>query len=747
MVNLYRVTAFLSAALLFLAQPLFARQVLPLVGGAPAVWNTCQVFFQIALLGGYLYAHASSHWLGTRRQAALHLLLILPPLACLPLTLGAASAPNPELDPSPWLLILMATTIGPPFLALSATAPLVQRWFVSARRSTQQDPYSLYVMSNVGSLAALVGYPFLIEPAATLRHQAMAWGVGYAVWIACLAACAFFVWRNKHTIPNVAPESGKDVAKASPRGGKAKLPASSSSIPALPVVEVTHGRRLHWLALSGVPVAWMLGVTTWITTDIAPIPLLWIAPLAVYLITYIVAFSKSGGLVTVWATRINPWAMCALVASLTATGIWPLLLVHLVAFGVGAMVCHGQLARLRPAEERLTEFYVWLSLGGALGGIFIALVAPIIFVVPWEYALAVAAGCALTPRSTERPNRVVDLVCVLGVLILLAWLRNFALSVQKPWLLFAALLGFPSLALLHYLRRPLAFAALLGVILAIDIREPAGAWHMLRSARSYFGVHRVVAEVDDQGRLLHELQHGTTAHGIQFMDEALQCNPLVYYHRTGPLGEIATAFAPRDGEVQHFAAVGLGTGAAACYTTSTRDITFFEIDPVVRELAEDPDCFTYLSNCAQGRYTIRLGDGRRMLAQEPEGRYSIILLDAFSSDAIPIHLLTREALQLYMTRLTADGAVAFHISNNYLDLVPVLADLAHEAGWVVRVRRDYELTEAEKRDFKTTSTYVIIARQTEHLRALNDDPRWRPQAPSGRPTWSDDYSNVLSVLQ
>jgi hypothetical protein len=748
MLNLYRVTAFLSAALLFLAQPMFARQVLPLVGGAPAVWNTCQVFFQVALLAGYLYADASTRWLGVRRQSMLHLALVLAPLVCLPLWVGNPAAPNPESNPSPWLLLLMATTVGPPFLALSATAPLVQRWFAAARRNPATDPYSLYVMSNFGSLVALLAYPLVIEPASTLRTQAWIWSAGYVAWIVCLGLCGYFVWQRRAEAQSTFQPVAEPVAPPRSERKKRKRGAEETKAPTIDIspIAITRKLRFHWLALAAAPVAWMLGATTWITTDIAPIPLLWIVPLAIYLITYMLAFSERGPFFRLWAIRILPWTMCALVASLTAIGIWQLALVHIAAFAVGAMVCHGELARLRPGTDHLTEFYVWLSLGGALGGTFIAIVAPLIFVTPWEYALAVTAGCALVPRIVERRLPIVDLICVVGVAALLYSLRDSAVTAQKTWLLTAALFGFPVMVALYYFRRPWAFAIVVGAILALDVGETAGAWDTIRVARSYFGVHRVTTQLDEDNRLLHQLQHGTTAHGFQFMDDGLQCTPLVYYHRSGPLGEIMEAFAPRAGEKQHIAAVGLGAGAAACYTSPDRDITFFEIDPVVRELAEDPECFTYLSHCAKGRYTIKLGDGRRLLAEEPEGRFAVMLLDAFSSDAIPVHLLTREALALYMSRLTDDGILAFHISNNHLDLAPVLADLAHDAGWVVRVRRD-GATESELRDFKVPSTYVVIARQREHLRALANDPRWQPQAPTGRPVWTDDYCNVLSVLK
>lgn len=749
MLNLYRLTAFLSAALLFLVQPMFARQVLPLVGGAPAVWNTCQVFFQVALLAGYLYADLSTRWLGVRRQSMLHLLLILPPLLCLPLLVGNPTPPNPEANPSPWLLALLAVTVGPPFLALSATAPLVQRWFVAARRDAKHDPYSLYVMSNFGSLLALLSYPFVIEPLSTLRTQAWVWSAGYAAWVFCLAACGYFVWRvspGKETAIDAATEPVPEPRRSDRKQRKKFQPEIVVAPEVLAPIALTWRRRLHWLALAAAPVAWMLGATTWITTDIAPIPLLWIAPLAIYLLTFMIAFSARGHMVLTWALRIMPWMMCALVASLTAFGIWQLALVHLAAFAIGAMVCHGELARLRPGAENLTEFYVWLSTGGALGGTFIALVAPLVFVTPWEYALAVAGGCALMPRITERRIPLLDLICVIGVAALLYTLRGHAASVQKPFLLMAALFGFPLMVGCYLLRRPVAFAAVLGVILAIDARETAGAWSTIRAARSYFGTHRVAAETDDDGRILHQLQHGTTAHGIQFMNDGLQCTPLVYYHRDGPLGEIFTAFEPRPGERQHIAAVGLGAGAAACYTSDRRDITFFEIDPVVRELAEDPECFTYLSKCGKGKTTIKLGDGRRLLAEEPEDKYAIILLDAFSSDAIPVHLLTREALEIYMSRLTSDGVLAFHISNNHLDLAPVLADLAHDRGWAVRVRHD-NATETERVDFKTSSSYVVIARDSDHFRALADDARWRPKPASGRAVWTDDYCNVLSVLK
>jgi spermidine synthase len=377
----------------------------------------------------------------------------------------------------------------------------------------------------------------------------------------------------------------------------------------------------------------------------------------------------------------------------------------------------------------------------------VALVAPLVFVVPLEYALAVGAGYALAPRLGGQPNRVVDLICLTAVFAMLLMLRLVTNVSYKPDLLFAVVLCVPSLLWFQYRQRNVAYAVVLALVLVVDIAQPLSLLVSLRVARSYFGVHRVGVQIEEDGSVIHKLEHGTTAHGMQFMDEARQCEPLVYYHKNGPLGEIMRAFAPREGETQHVAAVGLGAGAVACYTGPQRDVTFFEIDHVVREIAENPAYFTYLSRCAKGRYTIRMGDGRRLLEHEPAGRYQVMLLDAFSSDAIPVHLLTREALEIYMSRLTADGILAFHVSNNHLDLTPVVVDLAHAGGYVARVRDDMTIPEEELFQLHVNSTYVVVVRRTEHLRALADDPNWRPRKPSGRAIWTDEYSNVLSVLK
>jgi len=744
----YRATMVTSAVLLFAVQPMIGKMVLPRLGGTPAVWTTCMLFFQAILLAGYAYAHGSIRWLGVRRQMIPHGALLLAPLCfgLLPLALpGDWSSPG-DAYPAVWLLALLLAAAGAPVFMVSSTAPLIQRWFAETSHPTAGDPYYLYSASNAGSMAALLGYPVVVEPLLSLPQQTRLWSAGYVILIGLCAACGWMVWRSKpdETTPRVS-----HAARAARAGRESSKSAST-------------GERLLWIALALVPCSWMLAVTAYITTDIAPVPLLWIVPLALYLLSFILVFARRPPIPHRWIVRVFPLTLIPLAVSIIVADTWTKIVIHLAAFFVGALVCHGELARRRPPVARLTEFYLWMSVGGAAGGVFNALIAPALFPVLLEFPLVVTAACLLVPRTAEKPNRATDLLALLIVLLLIAPMLTSIEPDRAPTLLRVAtlLVGVPLLIVTTYFRRPVWFAAVLAAVFTVDqFDAPMPGVELLETRRSFFGVHRVVvdgprpAELGSPPPRFRRLLHGTTQHGFQHVDPSLACRPLAYYHPDGPLGDIFAALpppSPAGASPQQIAIVGLGTGAAVCYAAPGRRITFYEIDPVVRQLALDRRFFTYLSDCGQNRYEVILGDGRLALAEAGDAQYDMILLDAFSSDAVPVHLLTRDAVSLYTSKLAAGGVLAFHVSNNHLDLTGPLSDVAADAGLLCLVCRDLMQSPSEAAQMlegRAPSTYVVMARDEDHLRPLMNIARWRKTAghPDAR-VWTDDFSNIVSAL-
>ncbi|MEX0714758.1 MAG: fused MFS/spermidine synthase [Pirellulales bacterium] len=735
MLAIYRITVFLSAALLFMIQPMFARLVLPLLGGAPVVWNTCLAFFQTALLAGYAYAHLSTAWLGVRRQATMHCLLLLAGLAVLPVGLPDGWVAPPESQPVLWLLGLLAVSVGLPFFLISSTAPLVQKWFAEAGHRSSGDPYFLYAASNVGSLLGLASYPLVIEPNLRLGQQSWLWTAGYLLLAVLMAGCASFVFRRS------------PAAAASPVAQATQATEPADRVPSAAGLPLTTRRRLRWLALAAVPSSWLLGVTTYLTTDIAAVPLLWTIPLAAYLVSFILVFARRPPLPHAWMLRLlGPMIMLVAVSAVLSVG-WQVLLVHVAAFFVGAIVCHGELARDRPDTSHLTEFYLWMSTGGVIGGVFTALLAPKLF--PWtlEYPLALVLACLLVPAPAHESGatRGIKLAALSLVTLVVVLSSDSLLETDRPMHLGVALIAaLPVVSLLYLIDRPKWFAAALAVPLLLDAIAAPFAGDVLLTGRSYFGVHRVMAS-SPFGETWHSLVHGTTIHGRQSRHPQRLCEPLTYYHRSGPLGQVFEMLQPAD-EVQRVAVVGLGTGSIAAYSDSSREFTFYEIDPAVKQLAETAEYFSFLADCG-ARYRVVLGDGRLKMAEAPDGSYRLIVLDAFSSDAIPIHLLTREALAMYLAKLSSEGIVLVHTSNRHVDLEGVLSALAREAGLAALVRRDLFLTDEERAEGKSTSVYVAIARKQSDLTGLANDPRWEStyHRPGTRP-WTDDFSNLVGAL-
>jgi hypothetical protein len=741
----FAATLFLSATLLFLVQPMFAKMVLPLLGGTPAVWNTCIVFYQAALLLGYAYAHFTTAWLGVRRQAMIHAGILLLPLLALPITVAEGWVPPGDSNPIPWLLALLLVSVGLPFVVVSTSAPLLQKWFASTGHPAAKDPYFLYAASNLGSMLALLGYPTLVEPNLRLANQSLTWAVGYGILIVLTLGCAFLLWRSSKAAAMPATEDAGVVEGAvSPSAGR-----------------LTWGRRLHWIALAAVPSSLMLGVTTHVTTDVAAIPLLWVLPLALYLLTFILVYSRVGRRLDGWMVRLMPLVTLILVYQMVLKVRPGLLLevaLHLAVFFVITMVCHGELARLRPAPHYLTEYFLLMSVGGVLGGLCNALLAPVVFNRTFEYPLALAVACLLKPpgRSEGEPSSwkedLTRALAVGGLSAFVAWMW-FGSGVDMDemakkvgfgpvafaWLLTSAI---PIMACYAFSGRPRRFGLAVGAVLAGVVLLSDWKGLVQYRERSFFG--QVVVQLDPK-REYRWLVHGTTIHGWQSLDPERQGEPLTYFHRTGPVGQLFAAF---DGEAspRRVGVTGLGIGTMASYARPGESWTFYEIDPAVIHVARDPRYFNFLDNCQARGVNLQLvpGDARLQMRTAPDHGYDLLLLDAFSSDSIPIHLLTREALELYLSKLGEDGVLMYNITNRYLDIEPVLAGLAREAGLTAYVQWDQDVAD---KPGKTPSKYVVMARRPELLERLVANGKWQPaQERPGFRTWTDDYSNLLSVV-
>ena len=735
MLALFTITLFVSAVLLFAVQPMFAKMVLPLFGGTPAVWNTCMVFFQATLLAGYAYAHVTARAFGFRHQATLHLLLLVTPLLLLPISVPAAWRSPSQEHPATWLFALLTVALGLPFFVVSATGPLLQTWFARSDHPLAHDPYFLYGASNTGSLAALLAYPTFIEPNLHLADQSHLWSVGYVALVLLLVACAAVVWHSRtSTSPQVA------VSTRNARGSRAML-----GPPAAPSV----WQRGRWILLAFIPSNLTLGLTTYVTTDVAPMPLLWVVPLAIYLFSFVLTFGRRIRVSYSLVSRLLPIFVVPLAATMvvgSVGGLWVLVPLHLVTLFVASLLCHGELASDRPAADRLTEFYLWIGIGGVLGGFFNALIAPAIFNSVVEYPLALAMACLVRRpdrfgTSTADPRQ--DFRLAVGVaasIFGLLWLAHtLPLLSSLPAV---PAIGVPALLCFAVRNRPLPFGLGMGTLLMASLGILAAGDETVFRERSFFGVSQV--RVYPTKRLTLLLS-GTTNHGAQSLDPARRHEPLAYFHRTGPIGQVFASLPAQD--APRVAIIGLGAGSLACYGTPGQQFTFYEIDPTVERLARDPRYFTFLQLCPPDIRVV-LGDARLSLAAAPDASYGLIVLDAFSSDAIPSHLLTREALGLYLRKLTESGLLALHISNNRLDLEPTVANLAHDAQLVALAQFDERVSADEARAGKTPSHWVVLARSWKDLRALPHSRQWHALSPRpDRTLWTDDFSNIFEVLK
>jgi hypothetical protein len=716
---LYALTLFTSASLVFVVEPMFGKLALPLLGGTPAVWNTCMVFYQAVLLGGYAYAHVLSSRLRLELQVGLHASLLLIAALSLPVAMPPLWSPPVDRSPIPSLLLALAGGVGAPLFVLSATAPLLQKWFSLTDSRSAKDPYFLYAASNVGSILALIAYPLIIEPSTSLRTQSTLWTRGYGLLVALTVACGLAARVRRQRAADPPPALAADY------------------------VPISWRRRARWLALSFVPSSLMLAATTYLSTDVGSVPLLWTIPLALYLLSFILGFA-AWRMVSPGMTRTAASTALVVLAFVFAIGInrplLVLLALHLSVLFLVALALHSDLAEDRPAPARLTEFYLWIAVGGVAGGLFNTLAAPLLFTGVVEYPLALAAAAWLMrrqrglgrPQTRELAAAVIAGIAAVGLVYLL---RHQGV----PPLAWAPLLAVACMGLFVSARTTVSFGLAVSLVLTAGLVTRLESGDLIYARRTFFGVLRVWNMPDEQQ---HRIAHGTTIHGVQSTEAGRRQEPLSYYHADGPIGQVFNALQPRLASAR-VAVVGLGAGGLAAYAQPQQRWTFYEIDPEVERVARDPRLFTFLRDCGV-RCEVRLGDARLGLTRDT-ARYDLLVLDAFSSDAIPVHLMTREAMALYLDRLADNGVLVFHISNRHLRLRSLVAGLARERRLAVRGQF---YRSGAKNMIRTSSEWVAMARTAGDLGLLASDRRWTSLEPEpGTRIWSDDFSDVLSVLR
>jgi hypothetical protein len=727
----YTAAIFVSALLLFSVQPLFTKMVLPRLGGSPAVWSVAMVFFQSLLLAGYVYAHLLMRIKSRVIPIVVHLVLLLVAFAALPLTIAARWGEPPTSGYAIWLLGLFVASIGLPFFALAANNPLLQAWFVRTGHPDGADPYFLYASSNVGSFLALLSYPLVLEPIFTLRMQNLIWTGGYGLLIVLIAACGLLLWR--------APVS----AIANNAAAESDAPAPSFST------------RARWVFLAAVPSGLLIAVTAHISTDVAAAPLLWVLPLSLYLLTWVLVFQQRPLLPHKWVLWAQPAAIAGVIVLLAVGGEQNLLLTlggHQLCFFVIAMACHGELARTRPPAKYLTGFYVALSFGGMIGGLFAGLIAPNVFSWVAEYPILIALAALCRPPADERLPRLSrwlwPLAVVLALVLILPsqmkgetldWFEDHRVYVAGGVAVFGMLLALA----LNTAR--LKLAALAALALALIRIYPADEGRV-ETVRSFFGVHKIVTTPNGQ---YHVLMHGTTIHGAEKYANANgtqvagRPEPITYYHKDGGIGRAITAIRERKGAPLRVAVIGLGSGTLTCASAPGETWKFFEIDQSMVDTARDPKYFTYIEKC-EPELKPTIGDARLTFAREPNGIYDLIIVDAYSSDAIPIHLATKEAMAIYKDKLSPQGAVVMHVSNRHLELASVVVGIADTNGlksWV------YDEDSGRDSEYIFATNVVVSARAEADVGKLASTDQWaETDANANQRVWTDDYCNVLGAV-
>jgi hypothetical protein len=736
----YIAAVFLSALLLFSVQPMFTRMVLPRLGGSPSVWSVAMVFFQTMLLAGYAYAHVLTRLRQRYAPVVIHLGVLGVSMLALPLAIAERWGNPPNTAAAPfWLLGLFAFSIGLPFFALAANNPLLQAWFARTSHRDAHDPYFLYAASNIGSFLALLTYPLVFEPVFTLRLQSSLWTAGFVVLFVLIAACGFLMLR------------------APVRARSPQPKAETASKPGW----LTIGR---WIFISAVPSGLLVAVTAYISTDIAAAPLLWVIPLSLYLLTWVLVFQRRSLISHKKMLLLQPIAIAGIVLLFFYTTWIPLidsLIAHLVAFFVIAMACHGELARTRPAPEHLTTFYVSLAFGGMLGGLFAGLVAPYAFSWVAEYPILAVLAILCRPFDQEiwrpldrwlwwmAPSHWPQFNVVFwpaAIVFAVAFLFSDVGFAEDPDLLKYSIFALVAISVLLW-RDPPKSAFTVALALALIWLHPTNEAHR-ETLRSFFGVHKVYESDDGRFRIL---KHGSTIHGAQMLETedgepvTGRPTPITYYHDKSPMKQVIEALRARKGAPLRVAVIGLGSGTLSCHIEAGENWKFFEIDPTVITIARDPNRFSFLSSCAPN-VPIVLGDARLTFAAEPDQSYDLIIMDAYSSDAIPVHLATAEAMAIYRSKLAPQGVVMMHISNRHLELRSVVVGIA-AANRLKTWTWDRKKEDSDDGEYVFSSDVAISAENAGDIGELANSESWTLTEPNPSVrTWTDDYSNVAGAI-
>jgi SAM-dependent methyltransferase len=727
LVVLFAPTLFTSAFLLFWFEPMIGKMMLPFLGGAASVWITCVLFFQLMLLAGYGYAHLLDRYAGVRGQIIVHSLMMLAVFAFLPIHFTPRPDETASAHPSTWLLWELIKSVGIPFGVVSTTAPLLQNWLAKTGAGSGRDPYFLYAISNAGSLIGLLAYPLLIEPGVGVRTQSWWWFAGYLALTLAVSAASVLVWRAAATDRSMQVESGSEIAAP----------------PTWPL-------RLFWLAAAFVPSGLMSAVTNHILLNLASVPFLWIIPLAVYLVTFMIAFARRFHLSSTLISRIAAVVLLVLFPFVVVSRavppqfMWALIAAHVLVLFTGALLCHTALASRRPAARYLTEFYFWVALGGALGAAFTAMLAPSIFRTVIEYPLLVATLAFF--RDSKDPDAKInglDLIfpAALGFVVIGAAkiMQYTGVDLTTDWKTTIGVdVGVIAIAFLLRSRSFRFGLAMVVLILTYHNLLPQfyGGSQFIYTARDFFGVKGVKFDLATNSR---RLLHGDTLHGLESLDPELLGRPLSYYHETGPVGDVMNLLGERGDH--HIGVVGLGTGSMAGWTAPHRRITFFDIDPQVRDIANR--FFTFLQRCG-AQCDVVIGDGRLSIERMGNESFDLLMLDAFNSDSIPAHLVSREAIRMYLTKLKPNGLLMFHVSNRYMDVEGLISAAVKDASLEARIRHD----EDQQAPLKARSHYVVAGKTGDALGWLRWDENWvNVQKPEGIDAWTDDYSNMLEILR
>ncbi len=734
---LFTGTLFLSAMLLFSIQPYFSKLVLPRLGGSPGVWSVAMVFFQSVLLLGYAYAHLLTRCFSTLQAIAIHALVLVAAFAFLPLGIADGWHSAPAQHQEFWLLGLFGISIGLPFFAVAANAPLLQAWFSRTGHEHAADPYFLYGASNVGSFASLYLYILVLEPALALGTQSWLWTAGYGLLVLAILWCAAAVLQK----PRPAMEAQRAIADDD---------TAQTSDQAIPARQI-----LVYLGLAAVPSALTIAVTAHITVDVASAPFMWVVPLSLFLLTFVLTF-RSRSLIPLSAlTAILPWTAIAAAAVIllpTLLPLWVELSVNLLAFFIAVLYCHARLYQLRPPASQLTAFYLWMSVGGVIGGIFAGILSPNIFDSVTEYPLLMLIVLFLLPfRHGMTAAKLVTSAAFAAAVGGLLWMATWLKIVPDIWnhaSVALTIIGLVTLSAIVRLKSQAAACKLLFLTVPffLFLRFDQDIVHM---ERSFFGVIKVKDTVDSSHR---RMVHGTTVHGSISMDAfgpepgTGRPEPLAYYHVTGEMMDTLTAArAVTGGPLGRAAVVGLGTGSLLCHRDPAEIWTVYEIDQAVIDVASNPAYFRFVSDCAPDTKMV-LGDARLTLESEPDGQLDYLLIDAFSSDSIPVHLMTREAIALFFSKLSDNGLLALHISNRYLELASVLAAIADQDGYVIR----YAQFDKSKADTKPDQVFganvAVLARHEADFGPLLANPRWKEVAAGDTTAWTDDYSNIIGAI-